>query len=285
MYHNNILKNQKGVALIVTFFILTIVLAIVLNVSVLLYNEIKIIRNVGNSVVAFYSADSGIEKVLYYDRQQIPPETGRGICNICNTCSDCENCETQGVGDGCTICSSCHITFDSAVDSDQQNPEKKYSEDITVNQQCKISGGTINSYGYYEKVSRAIRIDSVREVSTLVLSPFVKAVTSANGVKMTISVCIGVPSSITIEGVPIVIISGLGDENTSNCGDCGVKPCCEYRELNMSSGGGGCPNDDDENYIVEWNYGIPGNFYTVSIMAYDSTGACIEEQNIDIDYE
>jgi hypothetical protein len=65
-------KDQKGVSLIISFFIMVIIVAIVLAITTLLYNEIKMIRNIGNSVVAFYAADSGIEKVLYYDRKVIP---------------------------------------------------------------------------------------------------------------------------------------------------------------------------------------------------------------------
>jgi hypothetical protein len=65
-------KNQNGVSLIITFFIMTIILSVVLSISAILYSEVKIIRNVGNSVTAFYAADSGVEKILYYDRVVLP---------------------------------------------------------------------------------------------------------------------------------------------------------------------------------------------------------------------
>jgi len=41
-------NTQKGVTLIITFFIMTIMLAIVLGISVIMYSGIKIIRNIGN---------------------------------------------------------------------------------------------------------------------------------------------------------------------------------------------------------------------------------------------
>jgi Tfp pilus assembly protein PilX len=82
MVQNN--KNQKGVSLIITLFIMIIILAVVLSISTLLYSEIKVLRNVGNSVVGLYAADSGIEKVLYYDRQY-KPSNG----NTCNVDSEC----------------------------------------------------------------------------------------------------------------------------------------------------------------------------------------------------
>ena len=80
-----ILKTERGVSLLITFFIMIIILSIVLSVSALLYSEIKIIRNIGDSVVGFYAADSGIEKVLYYDWQVLPvlksgKSAARGLC-------------------------------------------------------------------------------------------------------------------------------------------------------------------------------------------------------------
>lgn len=86
-------NQQKGVSLIITFFIMTIILSVILSVSIFLYNQIKIIRNIGNSVVSFFAADSGVEKVLYYDRKSLPiigvdPDTEenilapRGLCTM-----------------------------------------------------------------------------------------------------------------------------------------------------------------------------------------------------------
>ncbi len=69
------LNYQKGVSLIITLFIMIIILAVVVSISTLLYSEMKVMRNIGNSVVGLYSADSGIEKVLYYDRQ-VQPSNG-----------------------------------------------------------------------------------------------------------------------------------------------------------------------------------------------------------------
>jgi len=75
-------NSEKGVSLVVSFFIMIIIIAIVLAITALLYNEIRLIRNIGNSVVAFYAADSGIEKVLYYDRKVIPAGAARGLCSM-----------------------------------------------------------------------------------------------------------------------------------------------------------------------------------------------------------
>ena len=57
-------KLQRGVTLYLGLIIMTIILAIALGLSAIFINQSKTIREMGNSVIAFYAADSGIEKVL-----------------------------------------------------------------------------------------------------------------------------------------------------------------------------------------------------------------------------
>ncbi len=59
-------KSQKsrGVSLYLAFMTMTILLALALGVSAILVGQIKMIRGMGNSVIAFYAADTGIERVL-----------------------------------------------------------------------------------------------------------------------------------------------------------------------------------------------------------------------------
>ena len=80
--------SQKGVSLIITFFIMVIILAVVLSISVILYSEVKVIRNIGDSTASLFAADSGIEKLLYYDYKGLPADTDnlagvtRGLCTM-----------------------------------------------------------------------------------------------------------------------------------------------------------------------------------------------------------
>lgn len=94
------IDSQRGVSLIITFFIMIIILVIVLSISTLLYGEIKLMRNVGNSMVSLFAADSGIEKVLYYDRQVLQVQPGDSSCESNDDCSNgyfCNNltCTTR----------------------------------------------------------------------------------------------------------------------------------------------------------------------------------------------
>ncbi len=163
------MDSQKGVSLIITFFVMTVVVAVVLSVSSLLYGEIKIIRNVSNSVISFYAADSGIEKVLYYDRKEKPEGAIRGLCNICDVCPDCHDCIlTQGGEGGCDpeTCTDCNIVFSS-----QMSAGKTYNLNadifLTTGAQCGISQADVKSYGSYENTSRAINLDMSQDTGTI----------------------------------------------------------------------------------------------------------------------
>ena len=163
---------ERGVSLIITFFVLVIVLAVVLSISVILYSELKIIRNIGDSVVAFYAADSGVEKTLYYDRQVWPEGMAgskRGICNMCNY----ESCTSKAVvgGDvnGCEdqTCENCEVVFNSDLLGG-----KTYKVTAKVSQVSSLDDSplqfselNINSVGSYNSVFGADPIKRAIEIN------------------------------------------------------------------------------------------------------------------------
>ncbi|MBI2053748.1 MAG: DUF2341 domain-containing protein [Candidatus Staskawiczbacteria bacterium] len=169
-------NSEKGISLIITFFILTIVLAVVLSISIVLYREIKIIRSVGNSVIAFYLADSGIEKVLYYDRRDKPVGTTSGICAMCDafnpTCpaglsEKILNCSCEvpsGMDCDPLSCTSCQVSFSTDI-----NGNKDYNVTVDVLVQDGISDLGINSTGEFWRTKRAIKVSSKKEEETGVL--------------------------------------------------------------------------------------------------------------------
>jgi len=69
----NFQNRQKGISLYLALLILGILLAIGLAISAILLGQIKMIKGMGDSVVAFYAADTGIEKAL-----DVLYETGTG---------------------------------------------------------------------------------------------------------------------------------------------------------------------------------------------------------------
>ena len=60
-------NSQKGVSLYITFLVMTTLLSIALSMSTFLVSEIKIMREMGKSVTAYYAAETGIERELYED--------------------------------------------------------------------------------------------------------------------------------------------------------------------------------------------------------------------------
>lgn len=59
-------NNQKGISLIlITLLVLMVIFAIVISISILTYNQQKMIRNIIKSSSAYYTAEAGIEDSLY----------------------------------------------------------------------------------------------------------------------------------------------------------------------------------------------------------------------------
>jgi hypothetical protein len=58
------MNNQKGAILYFTIVIMSILLAAVFSITSIVLVQIKGMKEVGDSVLAFYAADTGIETVL-----------------------------------------------------------------------------------------------------------------------------------------------------------------------------------------------------------------------------
>lgn len=80
-------NSQKGVSLYFAVIITSLLLAIALGLSTILISQIKILKEMGDSTIALFAADSGMEKILYLDiecNQAGCTTTWPGVCNsIC----------------------------------------------------------------------------------------------------------------------------------------------------------------------------------------------------------
>lgn len=63
-------KGQEGVSIFLALVIMSVLLAVVLGLNTILIGQMKISREMGYSVNAFYAADTGIEVALYNLRQE-----------------------------------------------------------------------------------------------------------------------------------------------------------------------------------------------------------------------
>lgn len=62
-------SKPSGISLLVTILILASVLAAIVGLSVLIINELKLSRNVNHAILAYFAAETGIEKGLYNIQQ------------------------------------------------------------------------------------------------------------------------------------------------------------------------------------------------------------------------
>ena len=145
--------KEKGVSILLTSLIMSIILAIGLGLSTILIQQTKMMTGIGYSVISFFAAESGIEKVLFYDYQKIPDEGTRGLCYICNHCSEdgCQECQTTGTDCELTSCKNCTITFYTDFDG------KRYDISAKVETIDTTSTTTIKSIGTYKEIKRAIK--------------------------------------------------------------------------------------------------------------------------------
>ncbi len=67
--------NNKGSAMYFSVVIMAIVLSIVLGMSTIILKQIKMTQGSENSVMAFYMADAGVERALYYLYQEVADGT------------------------------------------------------------------------------------------------------------------------------------------------------------------------------------------------------------------
>ena len=65
-------NKEKGVSLYIAVMIIAILLAIVLGAGAILLGQLKVMKGMENSIMAFYAADSGIEEVLMNRSNPLP---------------------------------------------------------------------------------------------------------------------------------------------------------------------------------------------------------------------
>ena len=151
---NNNLKNQKGVSVYLAFMVLTVLMVVGLGVSYLVASEIKVSMNMANSVVAFYAAETGIEKTLYLDNMVKPVGGTRGLCYICDSSnsSEWDTCSKTGTDCDEITCGNCKVVFSKMINSKEHRVEAQVT---TVEGNVST---VIKSVGVYKTTKRAIQV-------------------------------------------------------------------------------------------------------------------------------
>lgn len=262
------MNSEKGVSLIITFFILTIILAVVLSISTILYSQVKIIGNIGDSVASFYAADSGIEKTLYYDRKVMQEKAKRGLCDICSNClqSDynepglsCNNCVYSGDDCDPLTCSNCSVSFSAVLNPDKKN--LAYSVKATVAPDASSSNLVIDSIGSYKNLNRAIEIKSTKvEGGDVPIVVSAKAVSQSIGEGRVIDVSVVIKD---LDGISDIFAYIKNPDGT----------VIEKLTLSLYNG-------DIYNGTFSGTWIGPEGAYSVDIEAYDIMGNKTTKENI-----
>lgn len=75
----NMVFQQGAVAIIFSVLLLVVLLVIGLGISAVLLQQVKLSRQTGESVVAFYAADAGAERCLYEVRKNAAVTCPSGV--------------------------------------------------------------------------------------------------------------------------------------------------------------------------------------------------------------
>lgn len=146
-------KSQKGIAIYLAVVILAVILSVVLGLSAILVNQIKIMREMGYSVAAFYAAETGVERSLNVIVTDGGTPAAKGS-NPCPAGSDYRYCETLAnnanykVEIVCCKEGICEGGFSCPGDLDHDDS-------------CNATRYCVRSLGEYAGTKRALEVDII----------------------------------------------------------------------------------------------------------------------------
>jgi len=137
-------KTEKGISVYLVILLSTFILAIALGLSTILVSQIKMSHEIGESVIAFYAADTGIEAVLKSpDDYPFEPQYSYGYLDLDGGGTESSSTTACTTGLGSHPEDSCYSVTKIATSSSACPDDVSY---------C------IDSVGYFKKTRRAIQI-------------------------------------------------------------------------------------------------------------------------------
>lgn len=102
--------KERGVALYLSVLLLAVILAMVLGTSAVFLSQLRVLKDLGNSVLAYYAAETGVERTLK-NIAGCPPCTDIASCAPCfQETLDNESSYTAWVWDK-SICPGSAISY------------------------------------------------------------------------------------------------------------------------------------------------------------------------------
>jgi len=144
-----IYESQRGISLLFIVLITSLILAIGLGISALLIQELRMMSEIGYSVIALYAADSGIEAAIYdlyqsdspYPKHSDQPKSGY-------------------YSDNADLGDARYETFAKCCNPDFEKCSLECPTDLgfEIDENCNTTNYCLKSLGSYKKVKRAIEI-------------------------------------------------------------------------------------------------------------------------------
>lgn len=144
-------KKEKGVSLYLLIIAMMIILGIVLSLSLLILIRFKSVRGLGDSVVSFYLADSGVEQQLY----ELKERAGRGsISRDFSSWSQLDNASLE-------VSTRCRPEYTkcSELCPGGNGSEKCMSPEPDKPNYCSAPRFCIRSSGSFSGTKRAIKVE------------------------------------------------------------------------------------------------------------------------------
>jgi Tfp pilus assembly protein PilX len=136
--HERKSKGQSGVSLYFAIVVMAILLAIGFGLSTIIISQMRTIRGMGDSVIAFYAADTGIERALYALYKE---GTSLPFNFLPPTCTDC------------------YLDLNNNAVKDADDATYSVSAASSTDPICSGSGAQyycLKSIGNFKEVTRAI---------------------------------------------------------------------------------------------------------------------------------
>lgn len=127
-------KKQKGLSIYLALVIITVFLAMGLGLTTILMSQKKMIRAMDYSIIALAAADSGVERMLYLDKECHETGCSAGYCKTTY----------------CSGVSETHFEEDVPL----TNSDAKFT--ISIDRDCGVQ--TISSGGEYMGVKRSLEV-------------------------------------------------------------------------------------------------------------------------------
>ncbi|MFZ5559655.1 MAG: hypothetical protein ACOZAL_02595 [Patescibacteria group bacterium] len=75
------ITNQKSAALLLTLLVMAALLSMAIGIARLSLGEIKLVRDLPASLIAYYAAETGVERALFEEWQQTGAQS-RAECSV-----------------------------------------------------------------------------------------------------------------------------------------------------------------------------------------------------------